>query len=155
MAVQQQAGLQELHTGSSLRGGFRGAETFRSTHARPRLTEALSEQSLQRVAGEATVDPTGCLGQAVLQVAGIWVASSAISLSEHMWSSAMRSCCDASAQRGIDVSRPRSACSNPGGHSRGPPHLQVLPGHGSQRRGRPRGVRTLVAMALLHLLSLD
>ena len=59
MAVQQQAGLQELHTGSSLRGGFRGAEGFRSGHARPRLAEALSEQSLQRVAGEAAADPTG------------------------------------------------------------------------------------------------
>ena len=59
MAVQQQAGLQELHTGSFLRGGFRGAEGLHSSYGRPRLTEALSEQSLQRVAGEAAADSTG------------------------------------------------------------------------------------------------
>lgn len=80
MAVQQQAGVQELHTGSLLRGGFRGAEEFESRHASPRLTEALSEQSMQRVAGEATADPTGRLSQAVLQEVGIVLPSTAISL---------------------------------------------------------------------------
>ena len=54
-----------------LRGGFRGAEELKYRHASPRLTEALSEQSMQRVAGEGTADPTGCLSQAVLQTAGI------------------------------------------------------------------------------------
>eukprot|EP00891_Asterochloris_glomerata_P005165 jgi/Astpho2/5165/Aster-04749 len=61
MAVQQQAGVQELHTGSLLRGGFRGAEEFESRHASPRLTEALSEQSMQRVAATLGVTAAALL----------------------------------------------------------------------------------------------